>query len=47
MCGNPCKDLFMEMNSCSVHALQVPRLQLFTLLVLDLLAHGKIIKILV
>ena len=35
------------MNSWSVHALQVPHLQLFTLLVLEMLAHRNIIKILV
>ena len=40
--------LIMEMmNSCSDHALQVPHIQLFTLLVLEMLALGKITKILV
>jgi len=33
------------MNSFSIHALQVPRVQLFTLLILEMLAHGT--KILV
>ena len=38
----------MEMiNSCSVHALQVPHIQLFTRLVLEMLAHKNITKILV
>ena len=40
--------LIMEMmNSCSVHALQVPRMQLFTLLLLEMLALWIITKNLV
>ena len=35
------------MNSCSVHALQVPHIQPFTLLVLEMLAHQNISKTLV
>ena len=35
------------MNSCSIHALQVTRVQLFTHLVLEMLAHGNITKNLV